>query len=340
MFELTMEYVSIVLSVILLVLLSSFLLRKHRENFYTIRSLPQLIKSFYVDEKKHWAVFLLLVFMPFFDRLWVVVVYSVGALALIVWFHPQAKKNPIQWDAKTLRVSSILLIIATIFGSAVAYWTTPKELVPVIILTMFALAILFAISVLIVWPFESIDQTIRLLIVKRKLQKHGIVSVIVFRSNTEPSMQHFLSEKTLLEEKIFYTKKLVESVEEFLLEFFEMFEKDCRMVMMDFDYRRWKYARWIRSILRPTFVVYSESNLIEWNTKTIEDMFKKEKTVYFKNIVDFPTQDKRFGVSEKGWKFIPETKGETTSPQAIHLEKEATFYDWVIREILSQTRDK
>lgn len=192
-FKNIIEYLAIIMSAIILVYKTNFILKYYQQSHYHLSSFKRTTKYYYFG-KWQYIIWGILLFIMFLDKWYVQLIYSLYLAFLLVVLLKKKDIIKLRQTARIYRNYFFVLVIGTIFSSVMLLVLELPELVASLAIIIFLLPLLVALSSVIVLPIEKFISKYYQAKAKRKLKKLNPIVIGITGSFGKTSTKNILNE--------------------------------------------------------------------------------------------------------------------------------------------------
>lgn len=149
------EYLSIGLSVLMLLFITTDSLRFYQEKEYALAALPQSFKFFYVQDRTQ-LLYPLLILAVFLDLWYVQLGYCVYLVLLMAWKWLQRSEPTRVFSSRLRRLLALIVLLETVGATLLHYWTALPQLMSSMVAMMVLTPLWVALGALLMYPLESL----------------------------------------------------------------------------------------------------------------------------------------------------------------------------------------
>lgn len=192
------EYVAIIMSAIILVYKTNFVLKYYQQSHYRLSSFKKTIKYYYFGKWQYfiWGTLLFIMFLNFW---YVQLIYVVYIIFLLIIFNKKKDIIKLRQTVRIYRNYFVLLLLGTIFSSTLLLLFDLPELVASLAIILFLLPVLILISSVIVLPVEKLISKYYQTKAKKKLKRINPIVIGITgsfgKTSTKNILYEFLKEK-------------------------------------------------------------------------------------------------------------------------------------------------
>ncbi|HBP25613.1 MAG TPA: hypothetical protein DD618_01490 [Acholeplasmatales bacterium] len=154
------EYLSIGLSVLMLLFITADLLRFYQEKEYALASLPKSFKFFYVQDRTQ-LLYPLLILAAFLDLWYVQLGYCAYLVMLLAWKWLQRSEPTRMFSPRLKRLLAMIILLETVGATVLHFLVALPQLMSSMVAMMVLTPLWVALSAVMMFPLEMLIAKIK-----------------------------------------------------------------------------------------------------------------------------------------------------------------------------------
>jgi UDP-N-acetylmuramoyl-tripeptide--D-alanyl-D-alanine ligase len=167
-----MEYFSIVMSFLIIIILTNNQLRIYQQSQYHFSGFRKILPYFYLQNRSY--LLLPLIAFCFYMQLWYIQMATGIYLLILILIKMREKAIvKLKYTARIRRLYFLIILVMTVFGTLASVLLPIPQLATTILLALFLSPFLIFIAAAIAWPLELLISVYYQLRAKMKLRRYG-----------------------------------------------------------------------------------------------------------------------------------------------------------------------